>query len=74
MGLAPILVKEVFRISAHLKVKNVTMLLVEQFAAVALKVSDYAYVMESGRIALEGPAAKLKGDPAVRAAYLGDGH
>ena len=74
MGLAPILVDEVFRIIRHLKSQHVTMLLVEQFAAAALDVSDYAYVLESGRIALEGPAAQLKGDPAVRAAYLGRSH
>ena len=50
------------------------MLLVDQFAAAALDVSDPAYVLESGRIALEGPAAQLKGDPGVRAAYLGGSH
>ena len=64
--------EEVFRIILQLKSQQVTMLLVEQFAAAALEVSDYAYVLESGRIAVEGPAAQLKGDPAVRAAYLGD--
>ncbi len=74
MGLAPRLVEEVFRIIGELKSQQVTMLLVEQFAAAALDVADYAYVLESGRIALEGPAARLKGDPAVRAAYLGGAH
>jgi branched-chain amino acid transport system ATP-binding protein len=74
MGLAPKLVDEVFRIILELKARHVTMLLVEQFAAAALEVSDYAYVLESGRIAVEGPAAQLKGDPAVRAAYLGAAH
>ena len=74
MGLAPILVEEVFRIIRQLKSEHITMLLVEQFAAAALEVSDYAYVLESGRIVLEGPAAQLKGDPAVRAAYLGGSH
>lgn len=74
MGLAPILVDEVFKIIRKLKAQQVTMLLVEQFACAALDVSDYAYVLESGRIALEGPAAKLKGDSAVRAAYLGGAH
>ncbi|WP_454743562.1 ABC transporter ATP-binding protein [Cupriavidus necator] len=74
MGLAPILVDEVFKIVRKLKAQEVTMLLVEQFAAAALDVSDYAYVLESGRIALEGPAEKLKGDSAVRAAYLGGAH
>ena len=71
MGLAPILVDEVFRIIARLKMEGVTMLLVEQFAAAALAVADYGYVLENGRISVHGPAAKLRDDPAVRAAYLG---
>ena len=74
MGLAPILVEEVFRIIARLKSKGVTMLLVEQFAAAALNVADYGYVLENGKIAVHGPAEKLKNDPAVKAAYLGGGH
>lgn len=73
MGLAPKLVEEVFRIIAQLKSEQVTMLLVEQFAAAALEVADYAYVLESGRIRFEGPARQLKSDPQVQAAYLG-GH
>ena len=71
MGLAPILVDEVFRIIADLKAHGVTMLLVEQFAAAAFKVADYCYVLENGRISVHGPADKLKDDPAVKAAYLG---
>ncbi|MCJ9728679.1 ABC transporter ATP-binding protein [Bradyrhizobium sp. PRIMUS42] len=74
MGLAPVLVEEVFRIIRRLKQDSVTMLIVEQFAAAALEVSDYAYVLESGRVAVEGPAQDLKSDPAVRAAYLGGAH
>ena len=74
MGLAPILVDEVFRIIARLKQQGVTMLLVEQFAAAALKVADYGYVLENGRIAVEGLAQKLRDDPAVKAAYLGGAH
>ena len=74
MGLAPILVDEVFRIIARLKSEGVTMLLVEQFAAAALAVADYGYVLENGRISLHGPAAQLRDDPAVKAAYLGGGH
>lgn len=73
MGLAPILVDEVFRIISRLKGEGVTMLLVEQFAAAALAVADYGYVLENGKIAVEGPAAQLRSDPAVAAAYLG-GH
>jgi branched-chain amino acid transport system ATP-binding protein len=71
MGLAPILVEEVFHIISRLKSQGVTMLLVEQFAAAALKVADYGYVLENGRISVHGPAEKLKDDPAVKAAYLG---
>ena len=71
MGLAPILVEEVFRIISRLKQQGVTMLLVEQFAAAALNVADYGYVLENGRISVHGPAASLKNDPAVQAAYLG---
>jgi len=74
MGLAPILVDEVFRIISRLRAEGVTMLLVEQFAAAALNVSDYGYVLENGRIAVHGAADKLKNDPAVQAAYLGGGH
>jgi branched-chain amino acid transport system ATP-binding protein len=71
MGLAPILVEEVFRIISDLKQRGVTMLLVEQFAAAALNVADYGYVLENGRISVHGPAESLKNDPAVKAAYLG---
>ena len=74
MGLAPILVEEVFRIISRLKSEGVTMLLVEQFAAAALTVADYGYVLENGRITAHGPADKLKNDPAVIAAYLGGSH
>ena len=74
MGLAPILVDEVFRIIQRLKGEGVTMLLVEQFAAAALAVADYGYVLENGRIATHGVAEKLKDDPSVKAAYLGGGH
>lgn len=71
MGLAPILVEEVFRIISDLKERGVTMLLVEQFAAAALNVADYGYVLENGRITVHGPAESLMNDPAVKAAYLG---
>ena len=74
MGLAPILVEEVFRIIQRLKSEGVTMLLVEQFAAAALNVADYGYVLENGAISVHGPAESLKTDPKVIAAYLGGGH
>ncbi len=74
MGLAPRLVADVFATIARLKQARTTMLLVEQFAAAALDVADYGYVMENGRLSAEGPAESLKNDPAVRAAYLGAAH
>ena len=60
-----------FSIIQRLKSQGVTMLLVEQFAAAALNVADYGYVLENGRISVHGPAERLKDDPAVKAAYLG---
>ena len=74
MGLAPRLVAEVFATIARLKEERITMLLVEQFAAAALEVADFGYVLENGRLAASGPAAQLKVDPSVRAAYLGAAH
>ncbi|SRR6266566_399707 len=71
MGLAPVIVQEVFRTIQRLKRDGMTMLLVEQFARTALTVSDYAYVMERGRIAIEGPPAELHKNERVLAAYLG---
>ena len=73
MGLAPLFVEEIFTAIADLRRDGVTILLVEQNASAALDVADYAYVLETGRIVLEGPAATLAHDPAVMAAYLG-GH
>ena len=74
MGLAPRLVAEVFSIIARLKEANITMLLVEQFAAAALEVADFGYVLENGHITVSGAAAMLRNDPAVRDAYLGGSH
>ena len=74
MGLAPKLVEDVFTTIARLKAEKITMLLVEQFAAAALEVADYGYVLENGRVAAEGPAQSLRNDPAVQAAYLGTTH
>ncbi len=71
MGLAPVIVQEVFRTIQRLKQQGMTMLLVEQFAKTALEVADYAYVMEQGRIAIEGPPAELRKNERVLAAYLG---
>ncbi len=74
MGLSPRLVSEVFATIGRLKEARITMLLVEQFAAAALEVADFGYVMENGRLAASGPAERLRDDPAVRAAYLGAAH
>jgi branched-chain amino acid transport system ATP-binding protein len=73
MGLAPLFVEEIFTAISDLRREGVTILLVEQNASAALDVADYAYVLETGRIVLEGPAAQLANDPAVIASYLG-GH
>ena len=71
MGLAPVIVQEVFRTIRRLKEEGITLLLVEQFAKSALEVADYAYVMERGRIAVEGTPAELSRNERVIAAYLG---
>jgi branched-chain amino acid transport system ATP-binding protein len=71
MGLAPVIVQEVFATIRRLKAEGTTMLLVEQFAQKALEVADHAYVMERGRIAVAGTPAELRRDGRVLAAYLG---
>lgn len=71
MGLSPILVKEIFSIIEELHKSGITILLVEQNAKMALAVSDRAYVLETGVISMEGPAAQLAADDRVRKAYLG---
>jgi len=71
LGLAPKLVREVFGIIRSIHKEGVTILLVEQNAKAALKVADYGYVLQSGRIFLEGGGKDLLGNPLVREAYLG---
>ena len=71
MGLAPLLVKEIFSIIKTINEEGTTVLLVEQNANMALSIADYAYVLETGRITLSGPAADLSASEAVRKAYLG---
>ncbi|WP_158744614.1 ABC transporter ATP-binding protein [Acidisphaera sp. L21] len=73
MGLAPLFVEEIFNAIADLRREGITILLVEQNASAALDVADYAYVLETGHIVLQGEASVLANDPAVTAAYLG-GH
>lgn len=74
LGLAPIIVRDVFRIIETLRGRGISILIVEQMANLALKVSNRAYVIESGRITLEGKSADLLHDPRIRAAYLGVSH
>ncbi len=71
MGLAPLMVQQIFRTIEAIHREGTTILLVEQNARLALEVSDQAYVLERGRIVLEGPAAELAVDSRVQAAYLG---
>jgi len=71
MGLAPIMVEKVFEIIRMINAEGVAILLIEQNARLALAAASRAYVMETGRITLSGPAAELAADERVRAAYLG---
>jgi len=71
MGLAPLLVARIFELVKAIHRDGATVLLVEQNARLALQISDHAYVLERGRIVLEGPSRELAADPRVQAAYLG---
>ena len=71
LGLAPLIVREIFNIIGELRAAGVSILLVEQNARAALQVSDYGYVLESGELALEGPREALAANPRVAATYLG---
>lgn len=71
LGLAPLIVREIFRIIGELRRRGVSILLVEQNARAALQVADYAYVLENGAVKMEGEAELLKNDPRVIESYLG---
>ena len=71
LGLAPLIIKEIFELIKRINEMGTTILLVEQNARMALSISDYAYVMENGQIAMQGEGAELLSDPKVSAAYLG---
>jgi branched-chain amino acid transport system ATP-binding protein len=71
LGLAPLIVREIFGIIAALRETGVSILLIEQNARAALQVADYGYVLETGEIAVEGPSDALASDPRVAATYLG---
>ncbi|MCE5259714.1 MAG: ABC transporter ATP-binding protein [Chloroflexi bacterium] len=72
MGLAPILVEEIFSIISRINADGVSILLVEQNAAMALSIANRGYVLETGKIALAGTAAELLSNPLVQTAYLGE--
>lgn len=72
LGLAPLIVKMIFDIVRQINKAGTTVLLVEQNAKAALEVADYAYVLETGRITLQGPGKELLADDKVRSAYLGE--
>ena len=71
LGLAPLIVRDIFRVLADLRGKGLSILLVEQNVRAALQVSDYGYVLEMGEIVTEGPSAQLAGDARVVETYLG---
>jgi branched-chain amino acid transport system ATP-binding protein len=71
LGLAPLIVRDIFNIIAQLRASGVTILLVEQNARAALQVADHGYVLETGDLVLQGPAAELAADPRVIDTYLG---
>jgi branched-chain amino acid transport system ATP-binding protein len=71
LGLAPLVVREIFGIIERLREQGVSILLVEQNARAALQVADHAYVLETGEISMQGPAAQLADDPRVIETYLG---
>ena len=73
LGLAPVIVQAVFRIIEDICKRGTTVLLVEQNARMALKVADWGYVLETGRLALEGAPDALWSDARIRDAYLGGG-
>ena len=72
MGLSPLYVEKIFGVIKALKEEKTTILLVEQNANLALKISDRAYVLETGKIVKEGTANELLNDPSIKAAYLGE--
>ena len=73
LGLAPLIVREIFAIISELRASGVAILLIEQNARAALQVSDYGYVLETGELASEGDSGGLAADPRVAATYLGRG-
>ncbi|MCW5719501.1 MAG: ATP-binding cassette domain-containing protein, partial [Devosia sp.] len=73
LGLAPIIIREMFELIKKVQSRGTSILLVEQNARMALKVADYAYLLEQGQVVLEGPASEVAGNPRVVGTYLGMG-
>ena len=71
LGLAPIVVEEIFELILKIRDLGKTVLLIEQNASMALSIADRAYVLELGKVIMEGPGKQLLNDPAVKHAYLG---
>jgi branched-chain amino acid transport system ATP-binding protein len=71
LGLAPLIVREIFEALRRLNSEGLTILLIEQNANQALALSEYAYILENGQIVLEGKSVDLRGDPQVQRSYLG---
>jgi branched-chain amino acid transport system ATP-binding protein len=71
LGLAPLMVREIFRVLTELRRGGLSILLVEQNVRAALQVSDYGYVLEMGEVAIEGPSVELVQDPRILGTYLG---
>jgi len=74
LGLAPLIVRDIFRTIERLRGQGVAVLLVEQNARAALQIADFGYVLEMGRITLSGPSAALAADPRIVEMYLGAAH
>jgi branched-chain amino acid transport system ATP-binding protein len=72
MGLSPIMVETIFKVVREISKENITILLVEQNARLALQAANRGYVMDSGTVTMSGNAQELLDDPRVRAAYLGE--
>jgi branched-chain amino acid transport system ATP-binding protein len=71
LGLAPLVVREIFRILRTINQTGVSILLVEQNAALALDLADHVFLLETGRVVMEGPSDVLRKDDTIRRAYLG---
>jgi len=71
MGLAPLIVKELFNKIKEINKMGISILLIEQNAKLSMEVADYVYVLEHGKVTIEGPAKELRNDPRIVKAYLG---